>query len=196
MARKTSTYTVTEDNRDKGKVFLITEMPPMQAEKWAMRAGLALAHAGSDIGTLLQDIGMVAFAMMSPSLKDDAAVQDQAGRTAARAAIYALSGLNFAEAEPLLDELLGCVSVVNDGGQLVAPRPLSQYITAVEEPTTLFNLRKETIILHVGFLRGGANSTSGSQVPPSQQAFNSPSMSTSPAPSQPSFRPAPRRSRK
>ena len=35
MARKTQTYTIDSGGRDKGKTFLITEMPATKAEDWA-----------------------------------------------------------------------------------------------------------------------------------------------------------------
>ena len=47
--RKTKTYTVDSDDRDKGKVFLITEMPATKAEDWAIRVMLALGSANVDI---------------------------------------------------------------------------------------------------------------------------------------------------
>ena len=49
MSRKEMTVTIQLDNRDKGKSFFITEMPSRQAEQWADRAFLALAHSGLNL---------------------------------------------------------------------------------------------------------------------------------------------------
>ena len=49
MARKTKRVTITAEGRDKGKTFLITELPADQAERWAIRALLALIQSGAVI---------------------------------------------------------------------------------------------------------------------------------------------------
>ena len=49
MARTTANYTVTEEGRDQGKVFVRTEMPASRAESWAMRALLALMAGGVEV---------------------------------------------------------------------------------------------------------------------------------------------------
>lgn len=47
MALKTRQITI-ENGRDKGRVFLITEMSAAHADNWAMRALLALANSGAE----------------------------------------------------------------------------------------------------------------------------------------------------
>ena len=49
MARTVSNYTVTDEGRDNGKVFVLTEMPASRAESWAMRALLALMAGGVEV---------------------------------------------------------------------------------------------------------------------------------------------------
>lgn len=49
MARKTKLVTIAAEGRDKGKCFLIREMPAMQSEKWAIRAILALGRADAEV---------------------------------------------------------------------------------------------------------------------------------------------------
>ena len=48
MARKTATYIVESEGRDKGKQFLLTEMAVAKAEDWAIRAMLALVAVNRD----------------------------------------------------------------------------------------------------------------------------------------------------
>ena len=49
MARSISNYTVQDEGRDNGKVFVLTEMPASRAESWAMRALLALMANGVEV---------------------------------------------------------------------------------------------------------------------------------------------------
>ena len=46
MARKFETLTISEEGRDKGKVFILTEMPATTAKKWLMKL---YAKAGAGI---------------------------------------------------------------------------------------------------------------------------------------------------
>ena len=65
MPRRTKTYVIADENRDKGKMFLLTEMPALQAEKWAIRAFLALAKAGLVIP---DDVASVSYTHLRPRL--------------------------------------------------------------------------------------------------------------------------------
>jgi len=47
MARKVKDVTVSEEGRDKGKVFVLTEMPASRAEKIGQRMAVALMRAAS-----------------------------------------------------------------------------------------------------------------------------------------------------
>lgn len=134
MARKTKTFIVPKGlegfNRDDGKAFVITEMPALQAEKWALRAFLALAKAGVDIPENIQDAGFAGIAMVG---------------------LASLGGLNFADAEPLLDELLGCVQYMPDQSHPAILR--GDFLAAgdVEEVPTFLLLRREVFELHSNF---------------------------------------------
>lgn len=112
------------EGRDKDKRFLITEMPATPSEKWAARAFLALAHAGIDIPDELRGAGMAAIAIVG---------------------ITALSRVSWAEAEPLLDEMMACVQSV----QPAITRPLIE--EDIEEVATRVWLRGEVFELHTGF---------------------------------------------
>lgn len=114
-----------DPSRDLGKTFRITEMPARQAEKWAIRALLAAAKSGIE-------------------LPDDVAAAG-AMRTIGYIGIRAITGLNFDEAEPLLDEMMGCVQIVE--------KALVRTLTDddIEEVRTLILLKKKVLELHVGF---------------------------------------------
>jgi hypothetical protein len=126
--RKEISITISEENRDKGKTFLIREMASLQAEKWAIRALLALGHANPDLADLDAGAGMAAFA---------------------GSAFRAMMSMQFEAAEPLLDEMLSCITVKPDVNNPNITRPLLE--DDIEEVTTLMTLRREVFQIHVGF---------------------------------------------
>lgn len=142
--RKEKYVEIEADGRDKGKTFYIKEMPSTQAARWADRALLALTHAGVELPPNFREMGMAGMAVMG---------------------LHALMGLNYAEVEPLLDELMECVQFVPSAR--AAPRPLNAD-EDVEEPLTIMNLRLEAFLLHVGFTMAEIQSSWTSARIPSQ----------------------------
>lgn len=138
MALKTKQITI-EYGRDKGRVFLITEMSAAHADNWAMRALIALANGGVDLGGLSPQQGMMGMAGV---------------------ALDALGRLKADDAIPLLNELLDCVQIIPEGGQ---PRPLNMDFNDVEDFTTLWRLRKEVFALHTDFLQHAFGKTTESE---------------------------------
>lgn len=133
MARKTIDYTVTDEGRDKGKVFTLTEMPASQAESWAMRAILALMAGGVDLPEGFERLGMAGMAELG---------------------IKALSRLKWEDTEPLLSEMWQCVQIIPDPGKPQIVRRLIE--EDIEEITTRINLRMEIWKLHLGFSKAAA----------------------------------------
>ncbi|KWO55873.1 hypothetical protein [Burkholderia territorii] len=126
--RKTLTYTVTANGRDKGKVFQLTEMPADAAEKWAIRALLAIGRAGVDLPPGIENEGIAAIA---------------------RVGFGALMRIDFADAEPLLDEMMACVQIQPNPAD---PRIVRALIADdIEEVSTRVTLRREVFRLHTGF---------------------------------------------
>ena len=126
MARKTKTVTIDAENRDKGKIFIITEMPAAQAETWAMRAFLALARSGVEIPQDIASAGLAGIASMG---------------------LKALGALDWEVAGPLIAEMMDCVKILSPDGK-VERKPLPDEI---EEITTRLLLRKEVLALHLDF---------------------------------------------
>lgn len=137
MALKSKQITI-ENGRDKGRVFLITEMSAAHADNWAMRALLALANNGVDLGGISPQQGMIGMV---------------------GATLGALGKVKPEDAIPLLNELLDCVQIIPEGGQ---PRPLNMDFNDVEDFTTLWRLRKEVFALHTDFLQHAFGLTSAS----------------------------------
>lgn len=135
--RKTSTFTATI-GRDAGKTFKLTELSADAAERWAMRAFFALMNAGVEVPDDISTLGVAGIAQMG---------------------IKALARVPFEAAEPLLDEMMGCVQIVPDVNKPAVVRAL--FDGDIEEVTTRLKLREAVIDLHIDFLKTGAPSTSG-----------------------------------
>jgi len=137
VSRKTEIINVTSEGRDKGKQFIITEMPALRAERWAFRALLALAHSGVQLPEGAADGGMAVLAS---------------------AGLQALNSLDFEEARPLLDEMWSCVQIVPDPKNPNIVRPLvirEADGDDIEELTTIFQLRERIFRLHTDFFFKG-----------------------------------------
>lgn len=139
MARKVATIVIDSEGRDCGKVFQLREMPAMQAERWAMRALLALAKSGVEIPENIANAGLAGVAALG---------------------LKAFGGLDFADAEPLLIEMMSCVQIIPDPAKPQVVRFLVD--DDIEEVATLLKLRAEVFSLHTGFSIPGAPSKSTS----------------------------------
>lgn len=137
MARAVENYKVTDQNRDFGKVFVLTELPASRAEAWAARAILALMASGVDLPENFERLGMAGMAELG---------------------IRALSGLKWEVAKPLLDEMFECIQIMPDPNKPHVVRPLIEQ--DIEEISTRGKLRMEVWKLHTGFLKAVAKSRS------------------------------------
>lgn len=142
MGRRTKLITIADEGRDKGKQFLITEMPASQAEAWAYRVILALANNNVDIPDA--QTGMAGLAQLG---------------------LRGLVGLPWFVAEPLLKEMLTCVQFQPDVKVSREPRPLEpaggEGDYDIEEVATRIKLRKEIFQLHVDFSSAAIQSLFG-----------------------------------
>ena len=116
--------------RDKGKAFLISEMPAFQAEKWAMRAFLALKGSESQIPLEVKNLGMVGVAIIGIN-------------------VFLRASVNFEELSPLLDEMFTCVKALPNQQDLNSARPVIE--GEILDVPTLGWLRSQVLELHTGF---------------------------------------------
>ncbi len=137
MTRRTVEFTVTDNNRDKGKKFLITELSSEAGEEWALKLFFALANTGVDIPDEIRNAGMAGVA---------------------RLGLSALGKLPFDVAQPLLREMFTCIQFI-PGARNVVRDLLSDDI---EEVWTRLQLRGEVLKLHVDFFTNAAPSSSDS----------------------------------
>lgn len=151
--RKTKVVAITVDGRDKGKHFLIYEMPASAAEEWAMQALLLAAQSGAQIPPDVMGAGMAGLAVVG---------------------IQAiLGGVPFAPVRELLREAFdSCVAYIPDPNNLNIMRGNARKIPGcvgplleedIQEVATRIELRKEIFLLHTGFsmAEGLLNLTSG-----------------------------------
>jgi len=143
MPRKVVDYTVDTPGRDQGKVFRITEMPASQAERWAMRAFMAMGAAGVEVPENVQQNGAAGLAGMTHKL------------------LEGISSIPFELAEPLLDEMMDCVQALPNPDDKSVVRRLVE--SDIEEVSTRFRLRLQILKLHADF--SGADDTSTSGLP-------------------------------
>lgn len=138
--RKTATIVISDEGRDKGRHYLLTEMDAETGEWWATRALMALAKSGMDIG-------------------------DTAGKPAMESlvikGIMSLANVSPYEIKPLFDELMTCVKFVPDPVKnpmlMRSPEP-----DDIEEIQTRYKLKMEVFSLHTGFSMPEAPSNSAS----------------------------------
>jgi len=136
MARRTETVTIEGDpklNRDAGKTFLITEMSAWDATMFGAKALLLLTNSGATVPD--SSSGMAGLAV---------------------AGLMALEKLSFAQLQPLLVELIGCVQYVHRPGH-----PPQDARENIEEPGTYMKLFRAAFQLHTGFSVAGSTQTTG-----------------------------------
>ena len=143
MARKTSTITITDVNRDKGKSFRIEEWPASKTETWVFRAVFGLGKAGVEIPPEILQLGAAPTAYF---------IGMQATKLPSRLGIR------------LANELMDCVQVVEEK----INRSLVE--NDIEELSTRLKLKGEVLKLTFGFFEFGASQNSAQEsVAPSQK---------------------------
>lgn len=122
--RKRVRVIVEGDGRDAGKIYLITEMPVLQGERWFRRVLASLAKSGIAPPSSAAFTGMAALAAFNP-----------------------IQLLAWIDDEELMRELMSCVQA----WPADAPLPRVLVTSDIEEITTLARMRGEVIAVHVGF---------------------------------------------
>lgn len=147
------------ENRDAGKVFLLTEVDAITAEEWGLRALMALGTSGIVIPQELANMGLIGVVIVG---------------------YQALMGAKQSDLLPLWREMLPATVKYKPSEGVILPFNGG----LIEEPSTLLHLRQQVMELHTGFTfaelarkfqgLGSAVATS-----------NSPTTSTSPESSEP-----------
>ena len=138
--RKHKVVTIDAEGRDRGKNFLLVEKSAWDVERWAARAMFALSRSGAEVPDEVMRAG--ALGILAAGLE-------------------AFKRMPFEDAEPLLDEMLTCISFVPDPSVkdpmsgMPGTRPLMRGDDFndgdIAEVATLLKLRAEVLELHLGF---------------------------------------------
>ena len=139
MARKEIYVTIVESGRDEGKLFKIIEAPAVQADKWGIRAMLALNRNGAQIPDEIMKLGLIGVLVVG---------------------VHKLKGVLWEDLEPLIDEMLTCIEIVPTPSARNITRKLFTAPDDIEEVSTLSTLRMEVFKLHVNFMPGDDRSKS------------------------------------
>lgn len=132
---------ISEDGADKGKTFVVRQMPLIQGDRWANRVALALMKSGVDISPLTKK--------GSDGKAEFVGLLDMAN--VINVALRALGGVDDDVAQGLLDELMRHVSVKLPNG---TTRTLI-VDTDISSIGTLWKLRIEAIKVNLDFLKAG-----------------------------------------
>lgn len=140
MARKIETITIEAPGRDKGKKFILTEMPADQGERWALRALLALTNTGAAVPEEALGAGMAGLAAVG---------------------IQALGMLSAEKVQPLLDELWPTCVAYEHSTKFPPRTPLGGAGGDIEEVGTRITIYKALLKLHTDFSLPVGPPTSG-----------------------------------
>lgn len=132
MGRKITYVEITDAGRDKGKVYRIEEAGAIRADKWGIRAMLALNRNGAQLPDEIMKLGLIGILVVG---------------------VHKLKGVLWEDLEPLLDEMLTCVTICPEPGAKNVYRELFADPDDIEEVETLSVLRYRTFQLHTGFTK-------------------------------------------
>lgn len=133
---------ISEDGADKGKTFVVRQMPLIQGDRWANRVALALMKSGVDVSPLTKGLNV-------SNAKNFVGMLDMAN--VITVALKALGGIEDDVAQGLLDELMRHVAVKLPNG---TTRTLT-VDTDISSIGTLWKLRIEAIKVNLDFLKAG-----------------------------------------
>lgn len=120
-----------ESGRDGGKMFLLTEMDAVRAEKWAMRALLLLRGSDQRVPDSVAGVGWERIAIIGIN-------------------VFLSGSIKFGELEPLMDEMFECVQIIRDPKNIEHATPIVSATDIVDVRTRLW-LRSEVLRMHTGF---------------------------------------------
>lgn len=113
-------------NRDAGRRYLLEEMPVLKAEKWARRAIGAMSRQDLDVREEMKKLGFLGFYLLG---------------------LQALAGGDMDAVDGLMEEMLPCIKIYESD---TFARPVGAD-GDFWELSTVYQLRKELIELHMGF---------------------------------------------
>lgn len=167
MARRAIDIKIEEKGRDQGKLFKITEMSAFETEEWAERSINAILRNATtqDLTLLLPLVYSYVQQVNEDKTVKEVIQETEEGKAAINQATEGLAlyfasmffQLPYDELRIVSDPLLKCCSIYLNPGQSEMTEPVlnnpNQYI---EEPATIFGLKREAFRLHTDFFTSGA----------------------------------------
>ena len=125
--RKKKVIVISDPGRDRGKIFHLEEMAAYQAFGWGWRAARLMVISGFEMPSEVAEQGIAAVWL---------------------AGFWGMIRVNYEEAKPLLDELMGCVQHQPDPNNTFL-RPSTP--DDIQELKTIALLQKEALDLSINF---------------------------------------------
>lgn len=144
--------------RDKGKLFILTEMDAIRGDRWATQASRLIADAVVAGAASEPPGGMAGLAV---------AAQPVLGQSAEMTPAQVLEALRISQAlqDPSLDEWWGCVQFQPANRQLAPQTIIQGDGCQIEEIGTITQLRRDVLDLHLGFFTQESTSTTKTPSP-------------------------------
>jgi hypothetical protein len=130
MARKELRHTITSEGRDKGKVFILTEMPSDQGERIANRMIFALLNTGAAIPEEALGAGWAALAAVG---------------------VQAIGMLRYDTVQSILEEAWAFSVRYQHSPQLLPQEIIPGVNSPIEEVRTRYEIHLALWKLHTGF---------------------------------------------
>ena len=140
--------TVTLQDGERNLTFRIRQMSAWKLERWMFRAAIQISKASGDsvAGLSVEDA--------QKALKK--LTKNQSADSGAQKIVNIIGGLDYGEAEPLLDELLACCKLIPDPSHPMMEMDITEQTAEgqIENPLTLIRLRVEAAKLNFSFFGG------------------------------------------
>lgn len=152
--------TVTLQDGERNLTFRIRQMSAWKLERWIFRAVIQIARAsGESVSDLSIEDAQTALKKLAKGRDADSGAQK---------IVNIIGGLDYEEAEPLLDELLGCCKLIPDPSNPLMTMDMTEQTAEgqIESPLTLIRLRVEAAKLNLSFFGDALKSPKGKGAPP------------------------------
>jgi hypothetical protein len=146
--RNTKTIIIERDGRDKGKMFMLTEMSAWNTNRWGLNCAKQLAKSGVELPQELVDMGIggiingIRNAVANPTEEGDFYTT-----SLLKAFLYLMANVDEDQLFKLLSDLIECVQLQTTDGAIIQLLPEHH----IEESSTFNTLYKEVFQLHSFF---------------------------------------------
>jgi len=134
MARREAQIVITDEGRDRGKIYHIRELNAVPAEEWFTRAMQLLVRAGVEVPPNILQEGAMGFVTMGIG-----------------ACLTGLGKAPYGDFKLLMDDMMQCIVGYQEKAGAAKIENLYVILDQTEEVGTLIKLREEIISLHLGF---------------------------------------------